>query len=157
MVRRKKYNEEKIIISGFSGVGKGSVIHRLMEIDELVFKDQSKIWLSVSDATRTMRNKDDNYNFVSITDYQKRANEGYYLEYNCYDENGYGTPREPVLDALGKGETVILEIDRNGMEQILPNECLIDVDIITIFICVNANTLQARLLHRGDSKDDISR
>ena len=79
------------------------------------------------------------------------------LEYNCYDENGYGTPREPVLDALGKGETVILEIDRNGMEQILPDECLIDVDIITIFICVNANTLQARLLHREDSKDDISR
>lgn len=146
-----------VIISGFSGVGKGSVIHRLMEIDELVFKAQSKIWLSVSDTTRTMRNKDDNYNFVSITDYQKRANEGYYLEYNCYDENGYGTPREPVLDALGKGETVILEIDRNGMEQILPDECLIDVDIITIFICVNANTLQARLLHRGDSKDDISR
>ena len=75
-----------VIISGFSGVGKGSVIHRLMEIDELVFKDQSKIWLSVSDTTRTMRNKDDNYNFVSITDYQKRANEGYYLEatpHNC--------------------------------------------------------------------------
>ena len=43
------------------------------------------------------------------------------------------------------------------MEQILSDECLIDVDIITIFICVNANTLQARLLHRGDSKDDISR
>lgn len=71
-----------VIISGFSGVGKGSVIYRLMEIDELVFKDQSKIWLSVSDTSRTMRNKEDNYNFVSITDYQKRVNEGYYLEYN---------------------------------------------------------------------------
>ena len=74
-----------------------------------------------------------------------------------YDENGYGTPREPVLDALGNGETVILEIDRNGMEQILSDERLIDVDIITIFICANANKLQARLLHRGDGKDDISR
>lgn len=146
-----------VIISGFSGVGKGSVIHRLMEIDELVFKKQSKIWLSVSDTSRAMRNKEDNYNFISITDYQKRVNEGYYLEYNCYDENGYGTPREPVFDVLGKGGTVILEIDRNGMEQILSDESLIDVDIITIFICVNANTLQARLLHRGDSKDDISR
>ena len=61
--------KKMVIISGFSGVGKGSVIHRLMEIDELVFKDQSKIWLSVSDTSRTMRNKEDNYNFVSITDW----------------------------------------------------------------------------------------
>lgn len=146
-----------VIISGFSGAGKGSVIHRLMEIDEMIFKNQSKIWLSVSDTSRAMRNKEDNYNFISIIDYQKRVNEGYYLEYNCYDENGYGTPRVPVIEALGKGKTVILEIDRNGMEQILSDESLIDVDIITIFICVNANTLQARLLHRGDSKDNISR
>ena len=43
------------------------------------------------------------------------------------------------------------------MEQILSDESMTDVDIITIFICVNSNTLQARLLHRGDSKDDISR
>ena len=146
-----------VIISGFSGAGKGSVVHRLMEIEENVFKDQSKIWLSVSDTSRAMRNKEDNYNFIAITDYQKRVTEGYYLEYNYYDGNGYGTPRSPVFDALGKGDTVILEIDRNGMEQILSDECLIDVDIITIFICVNANTLQARLLHRGDSKDVISR
>lgn len=43
------------------------------------------------------------------------------------------------------------------MEQILIDERLIDVDIITEFLCANANTLQARLLHRGDSRDDISK
>lgn len=146
-----------VIISGFSGAGKGSVIRCLMEMEEVVFKDQSKIWLSLSDTSKEMRNNENNYNFIAIADYQKRVTEGYYLEYNYYDGNGYGTPRSPVFDVLGKGGTVILEIDRNGMEQILSDESLTDVDIITIFICVNANTLQARLLHRGDSKDDISR
>ncbi len=43
------------------------------------------------------------------------------------------------------------------MEQILIDERLIDVDIITVFLCANANTLQARLLHIGDSRDDISK
>lgn len=90
-----------IIISGFSGVGKGSVIHRLMDIEKTVFIDQSKVWLSISDTTRAIRNKDGTYSFISMSEFQSRVNDnGYYLEYNFYDGNGYGTPRKPVLDVL---------------------------------------------------------
>ena len=99
-----------IVISGFSGVGKGTMVRHLLELNRSM-PMRAKLWLSVSDTTRSPR-KDggDNYNFISSEEYNNRIASGYYLEHNKYGNHGYGTPVKPVLAALEHGNTVVLEM-----------------------------------------------
>lgn len=71
-----------IVISGFSGVGKGTMVRHLLELNRSM-PMRAKLWLSVSDTTRSPR-KDggDNYNFISSEEYNNRIASGYYLEHN---------------------------------------------------------------------------
>ena len=98
-----------IVISGFSGVGKATLVRHLLELNRRV-PMRAKLWLSVSDTTRPPRNDGgDNYNFISAEEYNNRIANGFYLEHNEYGNHGYGTPVKPVLTALEHGNTVVLE------------------------------------------------
>lgn len=114
MIKEKKTGQ-LIVISSPSGGGKGSVIKGLLK------NDSTKRWLSVSTTSRPIRDNDIpgvTYNFVSKEDFEKKINEGYFLEYTNYVGNYYGTPKEFIKEKLNAGIDVILEIEIEGASNI---------------------------------------
>lgn len=103
-----------IVISGPSGVGKGTVVERLI-------KRLPDAVLSVSCTTRAPREGEKNgksYFFISKETFLKMIDEGGFLEYSNHFENYYGTPRFFVEQKLGEGKDVILEIDVDGAQHV---------------------------------------
>ena len=102
------------VISGPSGVGKGTLVARLLD-------RVADAWLSVSATSREPRSNDIpgvTYHFVSKREFQRMADNGELLEWAIYGDNGYGTPRKPVEEHLAQGYQVVLEIEVQGAFQI---------------------------------------
>ncbi len=102
-----------IVISGPSGVGKGTVV-------DMLLKRLSHAVLSVSCTTRAPREGEQNgknYFFISKQTFLKMIDEGGFLEYSNHFENYYGTPKFFVEEKL-KDNDVILEIDVDGAENV---------------------------------------
>ncbi|MCD8160274.1 MAG: guanylate kinase [Clostridiales bacterium] len=103
-----------IVISGPSGVGKGTLIEELQ-------KRRGDLGFSVSYTTRPPRvNEVDgkHYFFVTQQEFQRRVEEGDFLEYAGYADNAYGTSRSQVDAMLNRGQTVILDIETKGAMQV---------------------------------------
>ena len=130
-----------IIISGPSGVGKGTICNVLLK--------ELNAWFSVSMTTRTIREGEIdgvNYYFISKEEFRRRIEEGKLLEYNIYNDNYYGTPKDIVLEKMEEGTNVILEIDVNGarnIKNIFPDALLIYIAPPSI------DVLRERLISRG--------
>jgi len=106
-----------IVISGPSGVGKGTLVNQVLPRLE-------NLALSVSATTRAPRAGEEhgrNYFFLSHEAFQALIQEQALLEYATYHHNFYGTPKAFVLEQLQTGHDVILEIDVQGAEQIRQN------------------------------------
>lgn len=104
-----------IVLSGPSGVGKGTVRQEMVESKSFDFK------YSVSMTTRKMRPGEVDgvdYYFSTKDDFQKAINDGQMLEYAQYVDNFYGTPLKPVQEMLDQGLDVLLEIEVNGAMQV---------------------------------------
>ena len=132
-----------IVISGFSGVGKGTAIAQLMQ------KNPDRYAFSVSATSRKPRPGEINgeaYYFISREEFRNMISEGKLLEYNVYGDNYYGTPAEPIDRLLADGKNVILDIDFHGMHQITAKRS----DVCTIFmIPPSAEVLYRRISGRG--------
>src|SRR5437879_9545371 len=103
-----------IVISGPSGVGKDTVIKRLLELDP-------NLRYSVSYTTRPPRPGEVdgvNYHFVSRADFESLIREGAFLEHATYDANLYGTPIAQLDDVRASGHDIVLKIDVQGAEQV---------------------------------------
>ena len=103
-----------VVISGPSGVGKSTICNEL--INRL-----DNVYLSVSTTTREKKAGEQNgreYWFVSRDEFEKQIKAGNFLEYAKVFGNLYGTPRDKVLQALGQGKSVLLEIDVQGAQQV---------------------------------------
>lgn len=130
-----------IIISGPSGVGKGTIC-------DVLLKDTSA-WYSVSMTTRRIREGEVdgvNYFFITKEEFEKRIKDGQLLEYNIYNDNYYGTPKDKVLEKIEQGINVISEIDVNGarnIKEIFPDALLIYIAPPSIEV------LKERLINRG--------
>ena len=111
-----------VVISGPSGVGKGTIIKLLQEKYE---EEKKNLYLSISCTTRLPREGEIDgisYYFISEKEFLKRINDNDFLEYNKYGTGKYyGTPKSTVLKYLEMGYDVILEIDINGYRQIKEN------------------------------------
>jgi guanylate kinase len=134
------------IISGPGGVGKGTVVDRLLELDPT-------LRLSRSWTTRPRRpgEPSDAYVFVDRGRFRERIDSGGFLEWNEFAGNGhfYGTP---VPDS-GDGD-LLLEIELNGAQQVKR----LDPDAVLIFIAApSREAREARLRHRGDDDASIAR
>ena len=137
------------IISGPSGAGKGTLVNMIM-------KDFSDIFLSVSMTTRQPRPGEQegvNYYYITAEEFKNRIAEEKMLEYAEYCGTYYGTPREPAEKALAEGNSMILEIEVEGMRQVkakLP-------DAVTIFIAPpSIDDLAKRIKKRNpDEKDEV--
>lgn len=132
-----------VVISGFSGSGKGTMINRFLE-------EEKNVFLSESETTRQVRDSNDRYIFVNKEMFTERVKNNYYIEYNLYGGNGnyYGTPAHIVFEKLSEGTDVILEIDTSGYMQVLNHKVINDVNVISVFVVVDADTLYSRLISR---------
>ena len=102
------------VLSGPSGVGKGSVI-------AAVRRRHPEVWLSLSVTTRPPRPGETEgveYHFVSPEEYARMVEADELLEHASYAGNSYGTPRQPVLDTLAAGRPALLEIELQGARQV---------------------------------------
>ena len=137
-----------IIISGPSGVGKGTVLRQVMAHNPL-------LQFSVSATTRPIRPGEIDgvhYHFVDKRRFEEMLANNELLEHAVYADNYYGTPEKAVDDALIKGISVVLEIDVQGALQIMERR----PDAISIFIAPPSLTeLRRRLKGRGDTAEQI--
>lgn len=136
-----------IVISGFSGVGKGTAAKRLVE--------KYGYSLSVSATTRAPRPGEVDgreYYFKTVEEFRNLIDYNGFIEYAQYVENYYGTPRAYVEKELAAGHNVILEIEVDGALQIKEQY----PEAILIFISANsAKELKERLTGRGTEDPDV--
>ncbi len=139
------------VITGPSGVGKGSLVKQLM-----LRNDQ--VWLSVSSTTRAPRNGEIHgihYNFMTVEQFSHLVEVGGFLEWAEFAGNCYGTPREAVVQQLSKGLPVLLEIELEGARQVRNSF----PESFQIFIAPPSfDELERRITDRGtDSPEAIKR
>lgn len=138
-----------IVLSGPSGVGKGTVLKEFINDPDL------KLGLSVSMTTRPMRpgEKDGvNYYFVSREEFAKIRDEGGLLEWAEFVGNYYGTPLKEVERLRSEGKNVLLEIEVDGCRQIKGKV----PDVLTIFIVPpSMKELERRIRGRGTEPEEI--
>jgi guanylate kinase len=138
------------VITGPSGVGKGTLIEQLLErVPELE--------LSISATTREPRAGEvdgRDYFFLTPEEFRRRLEAGDFLEHASYSGNYYGTLRDEVERRLAEGGSVVLEIEVQGARQV--RDALGD-DAVLIFIAPpGEEVLRERLEGRGtDSPEDI--
>ena len=141
-----------IVLSGPSGVGKGTVRKALFS------QHGNDFQYSVSMTTRQPRPGEVNgkdYFFVSKEEFEQHIREGQMLEYAKYVDNYYGTPLKYINDTLDEGKDVFLEIEVNGAMQVR-SKC---PDGVFIFLTPpDLMELRQRLIHRGtDSMEVINK
>ena len=139
-----------IVISGPSGVGKGTICNILLS------KKENNLSYSISMTTRKKRIYEKNgvdYYFTSRDNFKKRILNNEFLEYNLYNKEYYGTLKTEVLDKINKGINVISELDVNGAKKKKNNF----KDCILIYITApNIEELRRRLIKRGtENKEEI--
>ncbi len=137
-----------IVISGPSGVGKGTVL-------KSVFKNDDNLVYSVSCTTREPREGETNgveYHFISTEQFEENIKLGKMLEYATYCENYYGTNAEYVERLRNEGRDVVLEIEVQGAMQI-KRKC---PDAVMIFVAPPSfEVLNKRLIGRATESDEI--
>ena len=107
-------NGRLTVLTGPSGVGKGTLVKRLLD-------QHPEIWLSVSATTREPRGGEDegvSYFFHSRDAFESLVAAGGLLEWAEFATNCYGTPRAPVEEHLAAGRPVLLEIELEGARQV---------------------------------------
>lgn len=140
-----------IIMSGPSGVGKGTIREKLMKKDDL------NLHYSVSMTTRGMRPGEVNgreYYFVSSEEFDQNIAKDNLLEWAEFVGNRYGTPRDKVEQMRNEGKNVMLEIEVNGTAQVLKK--VQDDGVLSIFIAPpSLEELENRLRGRGTETEEV--
>ncbi len=137
-----------IVVSGFSGAGKGTLMKELM-------KNYDNYALSISMTTRNPRPGETDgkeYFFSTRENFEKRIAEDGFIEYAQYCGNYYGTPRAYVEQQLEAGKDVILEIEIQGALKVKEKF----PDTLLLFVTPpSAEVLRARLVGRGTETMEV--
>lgn len=137
-----------LVLSGPSGVGKGTMVAELI-------KQRDDMCFSVSATTRAPRPGDQdgvNYFFVSKAKFEEMIAQNQMLEYARYVDNYYGTPRAYVEEQLESGKNVILEIEVQGARQVVEAY----PDAISVYIIPPTyEELEQRLRGRGTETEVV--
>ena len=135
-----------VVLSGPSGVGKGTVAKLLVERND-------DLSLSISCTTRNPRENEIDgreYFFITKEQFQSKIAKDGFLEYSEHFENYYGTPKDFVLESLEKGD-VLLEIDVNGgleVKKSFPDAVLI------MLAPPSVEEIRNRLIKRSTESED---
>lgn len=140
-----------IVLSGPSGVGKGTVRAAIFE------NNQYNYVYSISATTRHMRPGEENgkdYHFISREEFEHLIETDALLEYAEYVGNYYGTPMANIESNLAKGHDVFLEIEVQGALKV--RERINHDDAVFIFLAPpNLTELEGRLVERGTDDESI--
>lgn len=141
-----------IVLSGPSGVGKGTVRKVLMEDESL------KLAFSVSMTTRLPRNGEidgEDYFFVSQETFEKNIKENKFLEYASFVNHCYGTPADYVEKLRNEGKNVLLEIETVGAKQVM-EKMKNDSRFVSIFLLPPSfEDLKKRIEGRKSEPEDV--
>lgn len=139
------------VLSSPSGAGKTTITRALL-------KNNPDLEISISATTRQIRPGEvdgQDYYFVDIPEFNAMVENGEMLEHAKVFKNYYGTPRQPVSEALERGHDVIFDIDWQGTQQL--REIARD-DLVTVFILPpNAKELERRLRTRNQDPEETIR
>lgn len=136
------------IVSGPSGVGKGTVVKKILEKEENIF-------LSVSCTTRQPRDGEkegESYYYISKEEFEKRIEEGYFIEWEKYVDNYYGTPKAPLIKAVEEGKNSILEIEVKGAFKAKERY----PDAVLVFVAPPENSELKRRIMKRDEKNQVA-
>ncbi|MGN0386870.1 MAG: guanylate kinase [Lachnospiraceae bacterium] len=137
-----------IVLSGFSGAGKGTLMKELM-------KTYDNYALSVSMTTRSPREGEEDgreYFFRDRKVFEEKIAQNGFIEYAEYCGNYYGTPRDYVEAKLAEGKDVILEIEIQGMRKVKA----MFPKMLSLFVTPpNARELEKRLRGRGTETEEV--
>ncbi|MGL5259977.1 MAG: guanylate kinase [Lachnospiraceae bacterium] len=137
-----------IVVSGFSGAGKGTLMKSLLSTYD-------NYALSTSMTTRAMREGElhgKEYFFATKEEFEEKIQKNELIEYASYCNNYYGTPKAYVEEQLGNGQNVILEIEIQGalkIKELYPNALLLFIMPPSIAI------LRERLIGRGTETEEV--
>lgn len=137
------------ILSGFSGVGKGTIVGELVKRYGYV--------ISVSATTRAPREGEKegvNYFFKTTEEFEQMIADGELMEYAKYVDNYYGTPKGYVTEQLDAGKDVLLEIEMQGALKV--KEKFPEVALIFI-LPPGVGDLKKRLIKRGTEDEKMIR
>lgn len=137
-----------IVVSGFSGAGKGTLMKKLVQ-------KYDGYALSISATTRAPRPGEEDgreYFFLKKEEFEQKITEGGFVEYACYCDNYYGTPRDYVEKQLAEGRNVILEIEIQGALKIRKQY---PTALLLFVTAPDAQELKHRLTGRGTETAEV--
>ncbi len=136
-----------LVLSSPSGAGKSSIARNLLEKTE-------GLELSVSVTTRARRGSEIDgihYHFISEREFQRMRDDDLLLEWAEVHSNWYGTPREPVEQAMSEGRDMLFDIDWQGAEQLVEK---MRTDVVSVFILPPSMAELKERLHRRAEDDE---
>ena len=139
-----------LIISGPSGVGKGTVINRLFEMDK-------NLYFSVSATTRKPRIGEIDgvhYKFKTREEFEHDIETGEMLEHATFSGNYYGTPRSAIEEKLAQGKDVILDIEIQGAKNV---KHLMPEAVLVYILPPSIDELKKRLVGRNTEDEESLR
>jgi guanylate kinase len=137
-----------LVLSSPSGAGKTTLAKLLLEND-------ARLVMSISATTRPKRPNESegrDYHFIDEGEFQKRVRAGAFLEHATVFGHHYGTPREPVMQALAEGQDVLFDIDWQGTQQLKQQRD----DVVSVFVLPPSRAeLERRLRSRAQDAEDV--
>ncbi|MDP2213690.1 guanylate kinase [Phenylobacterium sp.] len=138
-----------LLISSPSGAGKTSLSRRLVA-------DHAELELSISATTRDPRPGEEDgreYHFIDRPTFDEMVTTNAFLEWANVHEHRYGSPQQPVMDALGGGRDMLFDIDWQGAAQIAGKA---PDDVVRVFILPPSMAELSRRLHaRAQDREDV--
>ena len=138
-----------IVLSSPSGAGKSTIARMLLEAD-------NEVTISVSATTRPRRPgevDDVDYHFVDDSTFEQMVDNGDFAEWAYVFDHRYGSPKEPIKEALKIGHDILFDIDWQGTQQL---RGAFGTDLVRIFVLPpSMQELERRLRSRGTDSEDV--